>query len=68
MGSVGAMQRVAATKHSMILPSINLLRCLNNKWTANGGHHHTESRGGNIVSLASTVYNILHDEDYVEVL
>jgi hypothetical protein len=52
----------------MILPSINLLRCLNNKWTANGGHHHTESRGGNIVSLASTVYNILHDEDYVEVL
>ena len=32
---------------------------------ADGGHHLIESRGGSIVSLASTVYNILHDEDYI---
>ena len=64
MGSVGAMRRVAATKHSVILPSINLLRCLNNKWMANGGHHHTESRGE--PSLASHLLcTTSYDEDYV---
>jgi hypothetical protein len=36
-GSVDAMQRVAATKHSVILPLIKLLPCLNNTWMGNDG-------------------------------
>jgi hypothetical protein len=43
-GSVDAMHRVAATKHSAILPLINLLLCLNNTWMEKDGPCHTKLR------------------------